>query len=218
MAEASDMQQLFVQAAYEEILKLADGVNHEQIRESISKSSPQKILTGALLTVTALLTTLMVKKKGAQFLTRKFQSNIVYLAEMLVWKANQTVKQLCDEVLHQREVLQKLQCLDKLCEEMKKLKFDLEHIKGLDVSNELISLTERKMADIDEKMRDIERSCERRIRDYDWKLTALTANQGHQPTTHVDIINQHVEHEAEAQAVQQHMNKQARVKMSLKRL
>lgn len=214
MAESNDMQQLFVQAAYEEILKLADSVSHDQIRESISNSSPQRILTGTLLTVTALLTTLMVKKKGTQFLTKKFQSNVVYLAEMLVWKANQTVKQLCDEVLHQREVLQKLQCLDQLCEDVKKLRFDLEHIKGLDVSNELISLTERKMADIDGKIRDVERSCDRKIRDYDWKLAALAANPIHQSTAHVDIINQHIEHEAEAQAVQQHMNKQARVSLS----
>ncbi|AAQ18648.1 nonstructural protein [Human rotavirus B] len=214
MAESSNMQDLFVQATYEEILKLAGSVNHEQIRETISSSSPQKILTGTMLTLGALLTTLIVKKKGTKFLTTKMQSNIVYLAEMLVWKANQTVKTICDEVLHQRKVIEKLQCLDKMCLEIEKLRYDIERFQGMDVTKELIQMCERKMIDIDSKVKEVEKSCDRRIRDYDWKIATLTAHPTQQFPTHIDIINQHIEDDAETQIIQQHMNKQARVKLN----
>nr|QGH59004.1 viral enterotoxin [Rotavirus B] len=174
MAEDGKMEQVIINTLYDQILSLAGNTTHEHIKETISNSSPQKILTGAFLTLGTLLATIALKRKGINYLTGKFKSNITYLAEMLAWKAEQTMKEINEKTLQQHKLMRRANTIDGILKDVEKMKYDIEHITGLDVTKELFSMCERKMIDLDKKVKDIEKSCERRIRDYDWKINALT--------------------------------------------
>nr|QGH59000.1 viral enterotoxin [Rotavirus B] len=218
MAEDSKMEQVIMDTLYDQILSLAGNTTHEHIKETISNSSPQKILTGTFLTLGTLLTTIVLKRKGINLLTSKFKSNVTYLAETLVWKAEQTMKEMIERTLQQHKVIKRVNTIDGILKDVEKMKYDIEHIAGLDVTKELFSMCERKMIDLDNKVKDIEKSCDRRIRDYDWKINALTLH----PIQQTAVANETVEEKDEIEIVdevtQNTRNKPIKTRLAPKRL
>nr|QGH59003.1 viral enterotoxin [Rotavirus B] len=218
MAEDSKMEQVIMDTLYDQILSLAGNTTHEHIKETISNSSPQKILTGTFLTLGTLLTTIVLKRKGINLLTSKFKSNVTYLAETLVWKAEQTIKEMIERTLQQHKVIKRVNTIDGILKDVEKMKYDIEHVAGLDVTKELFSMCERKMIDLDNKVKDIEKSCDRRIRDYDWKINALTLH----PIQQTAVANETVEEKDEIEIVdevtQNTRNKPIKTRLAPKRL
>nr|QGH58999.1 viral enterotoxin [Rotavirus B] len=218
MAEDSKMEQVIIDTLYDKILSLAENTTHEHIKETISNSSPQKILTGAFLTLGTLFATITRKKKGINFLTNKFKSNIKYLAETLVWKAEQTINEITATTLQQHKMMKRLNGIDGILKDIEKMKYDIEHIAGLDVTKELFSMCEQKMIDIDDKVRDIEKSCERRIRDYDWKINALTLHPVQQTAVMNETVAAKDEIEIVDEVAQNTRNKPTKTRLAPKRL
>nr|WLD25321.1 NSP4 [Rotavirus B] len=221
MAEDSEMEQVIIDTLYDQILSLAGNTTHEHIKETISNSSPQKILTGTFLTLGTLLATVVLKRKGINILTNKFKSNVTYLAETLVWKAEKTINEIIEKTLQQHKLLRKISDIDDVLKDVEKIKYDIEHIAGLDVTQELFSMCERKMIDLDDKVKDIEKSCERRIRDYDWKLNALTLHPIQQTAVRNEIEETKEEKdkvEIIDETIQNTRNKPVKTRLAPKRL
>ncbi|AKE33177.1 non-structural protein 4 [Rotavirus B] len=218
MAEDSKMEQVIMDTLYDHILNFAGNTTHEHIKDTISNSSPQKILTGAFLTFGTLLTTIILKKKGINLLTSKLKSNITYLAEMLAWKAEQTIKDITERTLQQHEVIKRLNTIDRILKDIEKMKYDIEHVAGLDVTKELFSMCEQKMVDIDNKVKDIEKSCERRIRDYDWKISALTLHPIQQTAVKNETVAANEEIKIVDEVAQNTRNKPIKTRLAPKRL
>nr|QGH59006.1 viral enterotoxin [Rotavirus B] len=218
MAEDGKMEQVIIDTLYDQILSLAGNTTHEHIKETISNSSPQKILTGTFLTLGTLFATIMLKRKGINLLTGKFKSNVTYLAEMLVWKAEQTINDIREKILQQHKLMRRINTIDGILKDVEKMKYDIEHIAGLDVTKELFSMCERKMIDLDDKMKDIEKSCERRIRDYDWKLNALTLHPIQQSAVHNETVAEKEEIEIVDETTQHTRNKPVKTRLAPKRL
>nr|AUG44896.1 non-structural protein 4 [Rotavirus B]AUG44897.1 non-structural protein 4 [Rotavirus B]AUG44898.1 non-structural protein 4 [Rotavirus B]AUG44900.1 non-structural protein 4 [Rotavirus B]AUG44901.1 non-structural protein 4 [Rotavirus B] len=218
MAEDSNMEQVIVNTLYDQILGFAENTTHEQIKETILNSPPQKILTGTFLTLGTLLTTIILKKKGINILTNKLKSNITFLAEMLVRKAERTIDEIIEKTLRRHELMRKMNDIDNVLKDVEKMKYDIEHIGGLDITKELFSMCEQKMIDIDEKIRDIEKSCERRIRDYDWKINALTLHPVQQTAVHNETATKKDEVEIIDETVQNTRAKPIKTRLAPKRL
>nr|WME84911.1 viral enterotoxin [Porcine rotavirus B] len=196
------------------ILSIFESVQYQTIHDVIKESSPSKLITNGLLSILSILAVTVAKKKIRLPITDKIKTNVRHLAEMMVWKAETSVKEIVDEALVKNNITKDIACL---FEEIEKLKQSITNIKGMDVTSEIFTLTEQKMKSIDEKIEEIQKSCERRIKDYDWKLSALTAHSLRAPETRIDIINQNTDSQGSSEAVQQVMNRQVRVKMNSKR-
>nr|ASN74342.1 nonstructural protein 4 [Rotavirus B] len=218
MAEDDSMEQMIVNTLYSNFIKFAENTTHESIKETITNSPPQKILASVLLTFGTLFATIMLKKKGINLITDKLKSNIKYLAETLVWKAEQTVDEIVKKILQQHEITKKMKHIDGILRDVEKIKYDIEHIGGLDVTKELFSMCEQKMVDIDSKVREVEKSCERRIRDYDWKINALTLHPVTQNVVHNETVVKNDEIETIDETIQNTRNKPVKTRLAPKRL
>nr|AUG44916.1 non-structural protein 4 [Rotavirus B] len=218
MAEDDKMEQVIMDTFYDQIIRFAGNTTHEHIKDTISNSSPQKILTGTLLTFGTLLTTVILKRKGINLLTNKLKSNITYLAETLVLKAEQTIEDIVEKTLQQHKIMKRMKNIDHIMNDVEKMKYDIEHISGLDVTKELFSMCEQKMVDIDNKVRDIEKSCERKIRDYDWKISALTLHPMQQPAVNNETVTKNDEVTIIDEVTQNTRNKPTKKRLAPKRL
>nr|QXV87669.1 non-structural protein 4 [Rotavirus B] len=196
------------------VLNVFETLQHETIHNVIKNTASSKLLTNCALSLLSIVTVALAKNKVKLPITNKIRSNIRHIAESIVWRAETTIREIVNDVISKNDIFKDI---IHLTEEVERIKQSISKIKGMDVTKEIFDLCERKMRAIDDKIDDVQKSCERRIKDYDWKIAALASQNLKSVEAHVSIQNQTAEVINDDEMTKNNIVRQARTKLNSKR-
>ncbi|ASV45177.1 non-structural protein 4 [Rotavirus B] len=196
------------------VLNVFETLQHETIHNVIKNTASSKLLTNCVLSLLSIITVALARSKIKLPITNKIRSNIGHIAESIVWKAETTIGEIVNDVISKNDIFKDI---IHLTEEVERIKQSISKIKGMDVTKEIFDLCEQKMRAIDDKIDDVQKSCERRIKDYDWKIAALASQNLRSEEAHVSIQNQTAEIINDDEMTKKNIVRQARTKLNSKR-
>nr|AUG44895.1 non-structural protein 4 [Rotavirus B] len=196
------------------VLNVFETLQHETIHNVIKNTASSKLLTNCALSLLSIVTVALARNKFKLPITNKIRSNIRHIAESIVWKAETTIREIVNDVISKNDIFKDI---IHLTEEVERIKQSMSKIKGMDVTKEIFDLCEQKMRAIDDKIDDVQKSCERRIKDYDWKIAALASQSLRSVETHVSVQNQTAEVINDDEMTKNNIIRQVRTKLNSKR-
>nr|BAW98439.1 NSP4 [Bovine group B rotavirus]BAW98442.1 NSP4 [Bovine group B rotavirus]BAW98443.1 NSP4 [Bovine group B rotavirus] len=196
------------------VLNVFETLQHETIHNVIKNTASSKLLTNCALSLLSIVTVALARNKVKLPITNKIRSNIRHIAESIVWKAETTIREIVNDVISKNDIFKDI---IHLTEEVERIKQSISKIKGMDVTKEIFDLCEQKMRAIDDKIDDVQKSCERRIKDYDWKIAALASQNLRPIEAHVSVQNQTAEVINDDEMTKNNIVRQARTKLNSKR-
>nr|AXF38740.1 MAG: non-structural protein 4 [Ruddy turnstone rotavirus] len=194
------------------IIEDISNMDYGSFRDYIATTDGTIVFKRILVCLGALFIGMVHRGKIPRVIKDKFNKSIEFIAEMIIWKAKTQITQLIlaaiDECTLKKEYNEMKEQIIEVVNKIENVNTMITTVSNEKIDFKILEMCERKMIELDDQLRNIEKSVDRRISNYDWRITALSERA----IPHIDIINQNMSEQSEAHAVQQHENKVAKVK------